>query len=108
MTPTATTNSSQLTRQEINQKQKEFIFPSVTTYYSDPLPVDHALMQHVWDVDGKKYLDVFGGVVTMSVEKCDMTVISRTKPQTDRLPAASPSLPTELMVTLPLMLALIS
>ena len=62
MTPTATTNSSQLTRQEINQKQKEFIFPSVTTYYSDPLPVDHALMQHVWDVDGKKYLDFFGGI----------------------------------------------
>src|SRR5437870_6669971 len=79
MTPTATTNSSQLTRQEINQKQKEFIFPSVTTYYSDPVPMDHALMQHVWDVDGKKYLDFFGGIVTISVGHCNPRVISRTK-----------------------------
>src|SRR5438874_8202024 len=79
MTPTATTNSSQLTRQEINQKQKEFIFPSVTTYYSEPVPMDHALMQHVWDVDGKKYLDFFGGIVTISVGHCNPRVISRTK-----------------------------
>ncbi len=48
---------SQLTREEINRKQKEYIFPSVSTYYSDPLPMDHASMQHVWDVEGKKYLD---------------------------------------------------
>src|SRR2546428_14042593 len=67
MTPTATTNSSQLTRQEINQKQKEFIFPSVTTYYSDPVPMDHALMQHVWAVDGKKNLDFFRGVENLRV-----------------------------------------
>jgi hypothetical protein len=27
---------SHLTREEINRKQKEYIFPSVSTYYSDP------------------------------------------------------------------------
>src|SRR2546427_4826380 len=100
MTPTATTNSSQLTRQEINQKQKEFIFPSVTTYYSDPLPMDHALMQHVWDVDGKKYLDFFGGIVTISVGHCNPRVISRTKAQIDRLQHVSTCFPNEPMVTL--------
>jgi hypothetical protein len=42
-----------LSREDINRKQKEYIFPSVTTYYADPLPMDHALMQHVWDVEGK-------------------------------------------------------
>ena len=35
-------DKSQLTREEINRKQKEYIFPSVSTYYSDPLPMDHA------------------------------------------------------------------
>src|SRR5438874_9097985 len=100
MTPTATTNSSQLTRQEINQKQKEFIFPSVTTYYSDPVPMDHALMQHVWDVDGKKYLDFFGGIVTISVGHCNPRVISRTKAQSDRLQHVSTCFPNEPMVTL--------
>ena len=44
---------SHLTREEINRKQKEYIFPSVSTYYSDPLPMDHASMQHVWDVEGR-------------------------------------------------------
>ena len=100
MTPTATTNSSQLSRQEINQKQKEFIFPSVTTYYSDPVPMDHALMQHVWDVDGKKYLDFFGGIVTISVGHCNPRVISRTKAQIDRLQHVSTCFPNEPMVTL--------
>src|SRR5213593_1483896 len=100
MTPTATTNSSQLTRQEINQKQKEFIFPSVTTYYADPVPMQRAEMQHVWDVDGKKYLDFFGGIVTISVGHCNPRVISRTKAQIDRLQHVSTCFPNEPMVTL--------
>src|SRR5205809_3990300 len=100
MTPTATTNSSQLTRQEINQKQKEFIFPSVTTYYSDPLPVDHALMQHVWDADGKKYLDFFGGIVTISVGHTNPRVTSKVKAQIDKLQHASTLFPNEAVVAL--------
>jgi hypothetical protein len=47
------TEKLQLTRGEINRKQKEYIFPSVATYYSDLLPMDHASMQHVWDVEQK-------------------------------------------------------
>src|SRR6266478_2234370 len=78
-----------LTREEINRKQKEYIFPSVTTYYSDPLPMDHALMQHVWDVEGKKYLDFFGGIVTISVGHCNPRVISQTKAQIDLIQRVS-------------------
>src|SRR5438105_14987427 len=100
MTPTAATNSSQLSRQEINQKQKEFIFPSVTTYYSDPVPMDHALMQHVRDVDGKKYLDFFRGIVTISVGHCNRRVSSRTKPQIDRLQHVSTCFPHQPMAAL--------
>ena len=37
------------------------------TFYSDPLVTDHASMQHLWDVEGNKYLDFFGGIVTISV-----------------------------------------
>src|SRR5438128_10026624 len=101
MTPTATTNSSQLSRQEINQKQKEFIFPSVTTYYSDPVPMDHALMHHVWDVDGKKYLDFFGGIVTTSVGHCNPRVISRTKAHIDRRQHVTTRCPNEPMAPPP-------
>ena len=89
-----------LSREEINRKQKEYIFPSVSTYYSDPLPMDHALMQHVWDVDGKKYLDFFGGIVTISVGHCNPRVISQTKAQIDRLQHVSTCFPNQPMVDL--------
>ena len=85
---------------EILLAQKEFIFPSVTTYFSDPVPMDHAQMQHVWDVDGKKYLDFFGGIVTISVGHCNPRVISRTKAQIDRLQHVSTCFPNEPMVQL--------
>ena len=76
-----------LSREEINRKQKEYIFPSVTTYYSDPLPMDHALMQHVWDADGNQYLDFFGGIVTVSVGHCNDQVNAKVQ-RADRHAAA--------------------
>ncbi len=62
--------------------------------------MDHALMQHVWDVEGKKYLDFFGGIVTISVGHCNPRVISRTKAQIDQLQHVSTCFPNEPMVTL--------
>jgi 4-aminobutyrate aminotransferase-like enzyme len=94
------TTIDKLSREEINRKQKEFIWPSVTNYFADPVPMDHGLMQHVWDVEGKQYLDFFGGIVTISVGHCNPRVISRTKEQIDRLQHVSTSFPTEPMVTL--------
>ena len=98
--PTIPAEKTGLTREEINRKQKEYIFPSVTNYFSDPLPIDHGFMQHVWDVEGKKYLDFFGGIVTISVGHCNPRVISRTKAQIDRLQHVSTCFPNEPMVTL--------
>ena len=46
-----------MTKEEILKKHKQYMFPSVTINYKDPLVTDHASMQYVWDVEGKKYLD---------------------------------------------------
>ena len=46
---------------------KEFLFPAVFHYYDDPLVVESAKDQYVWDVEGRQYLDFFGGIVTISV-----------------------------------------
>src|SRR5438874_8370689 len=92
--------SARLARDERNRKQKEFIFPSVTNYYADPVPMDHGSMQHVWDVDGRKYLDFFGGIVTVSVGHCNPRVTSRMKAQIDKLQHVSTCFPNEPMVTL--------
>jgi 4-aminobutyrate aminotransferase len=97
---TTPVDQSRLTREEINRKQKEFIFPSVTNYFADPVPMDHASMQHVWDVEGKKYLDFFGGIVTVSVGHCNPRVIEKTKAQIDKMQHVSTCFPNEPMVTL--------
>lgn len=89
-----------MTREEIIRKQKEFIFPSVTTYYAQPLPLERGLMQHVWDVEGRQYLDFFGGIVTISVGHCNPRVTSRMKAQIDKLQHVSTCFPHEATVTL--------
>ena len=74
-----------MTKDEILKKHKQYLFPSVFTYYADPLVTDHASMQHLWDVEGNKYLDFFGGIVTISVGHANPRVTSKIKAQVDRL-----------------------
>ena len=74
-----------MTKDEILKKQKQYLFPSVSTYYSDPLVTDHASMQHIWDVEGNKYLDFFGGIVTISVGHANPRVTSKIKAQVEGL-----------------------
>jgi 4-aminobutyrate aminotransferase-like enzyme len=49
------------------QKHKEFLFPAVAMYYKEPVALVKGEGEHVWDDAGNKYLDAFGGVLTVSV-----------------------------------------
>ncbi|HYX54336.1 MAG TPA: aspartate aminotransferase family protein [Candidatus Limnocylindrales bacterium] len=89
-----------MTKEEILKKHKQYLFPSVSTYYSEPLVTDHASMQYLWDADGKKYLDFFGGIVTISVGHCNPRVADKVKAQVDRLQHASTMFPNEAIVAL--------
>jgi 4-aminobutyrate aminotransferase-like enzyme len=89
-----------MTREEIIAKYKQYLFPSVSTYFTDPLVTDHASMQHLWDVEGRKYLDFFGGIVTISVGHCNPRVTSRIKAQVDKIQHNSTVLPNEAIVAL--------
>uniref|UniRef100_A0AAR2IXH0 Alanine--glyoxylate aminotransferase 2, mitochondrial n=1 Tax=Pygocentrus nattereri TaxID=42514 RepID=A0AAR2IXH0_PYGNA len=40
------------------------------TYYRQPVFIHQGHMQWLWDVDGKRYLDLFAGVATVSVGHC--------------------------------------
>ena len=55
-----------MTREEVVKKHKEYLFNCVTTYYKDPLVIDHAKGQYVGDVNGKQYLDFLGGIHDLS------------------------------------------
>src|SRR4051812_35906589 len=49
------------------RKHKEFLFPAVATYYQEPIALVKGEMEYVWDDQGNRYLDCFGGVLTVSV-----------------------------------------
>ncbi|MCB1022122.1 MAG: aspartate aminotransferase family protein [Bryobacterales bacterium] len=97
-----------MTKDEILLAQKEFLFPAVITYFDEPLVIDHAKDQYVWDVDGNKYLDFFGGIVTVSVGHRNPKVTDAIHEQADKLHHVSTLFPTEPQVALAKRLAEIS
>src|SRR5882762_6837340 len=70
---------------EIVAKHKKYLWPSVTNYYQRPLVADHGEMQYLWDLEGRKYLDFFGGILTVSVGHCNPKVTSKINAQVNRL-----------------------
>ena len=56
-----------ITVSEAVRKHKEFLFPAVATYYQEPVALVKGEGEYVWDEAGNKYLDCFGGVLTVSV-----------------------------------------
>lgn len=89
-----------MTKDEVLRKYKEYLFSSVATYYPEPLVTDHASMQYLWDTEGNKYLDFFGGIVTISAGHCNPRITSKIKAQIDRLQHASTVLPNEAIVAI--------
>src|SRR5437588_6800901 len=55
------------TNSETVEKHKEFLFPAVAMYYKEPLALVRGEGEYVWDDQDNKYLDCFGGVLTISV-----------------------------------------
>lgn len=72
-------------KHEIIQKQKEYLIPTVATYYKEPLPIVRGEGQYVWDAEGRQYLDIFGGILTVSVGHCNPKVNARVHAQIDTL-----------------------
>ena len=44
------------------------VLPSfLTPYYAEPISIDHGSGGYVWDLEGNRYLDFFGGVLTTMI-----------------------------------------
>jgi 4-aminobutyrate aminotransferase-like enzyme len=86
--------------EEVVRKHQEYLWPAVTNYYREPLVADRASMQYVWDIEGNKYLDFFGGILTIGVGHCNPKITSKIKAQVDRLQHTSTLYPNEAIVAL--------
>jgi 4-aminobutyrate aminotransferase-like enzyme len=64
---TAQDTRQQASTADLMAKQKDYIWPCAATYYERPVALSHGEGMHVWDAEGNRYLDCFGGVLTTSV-----------------------------------------
>jgi len=84
----------------VNQMHKEYMFPCVTNYYSTPLAIKKGEGLYVYDWEGNKYLDFFGGILTVSVGHCQPEIIKETIDQIQTLQHSSTLYPNTPMVML--------
>ena len=84
-----------MNKQDLILAHQKHIFPSVFHYFKEPLVIERAKDQFVWDADGNQYLDFFGGIVTISVGHCNDTVNQKVKAQIDKLEHVSTAYITE-------------
>jgi 4-aminobutyrate aminotransferase len=86
--------------EELVRKYRKYVWPAASNYYKQPLVADRASMQYVWDVEGRRYLDFFGGILTISVGHTNPKVTSKIKAQVDRLQHLSTLYPNEAIIAL--------
>ncbi len=60
---------------EAVRKHKEFLWPAATMYYQEPIALERGEGDYVYDDTGKRYLDAFGGVLTVSVGHANPKVV---------------------------------
>jgi alanine-glyoxylate transaminase / (R)-3-amino-2-methylpropionate-pyruvate transaminase len=88
--------TNKITSADVRAKHKEFLFPSCANYYEEPVVLDSGKGARLKDLDGKSYLDFFGGILTVSLGQAHEGVNRAVHAQIDRLGHTStlyPNLP---------------
>lgn len=62
--------------EEILALRKEFVNPAIFHYYKKPITIVEGKAQYLFDETGRRYLDGFGGIVTVSVGHCHPEVLA--------------------------------
>jgi len=55
------------TNQELAERRGHVLPNWISMYYDAPMSIERGEGRHVWDVEGNKYLDFFGGILTTMV-----------------------------------------
>ena len=71
-------------RDEVLAMRKQFANPAIFTLYKEPLMIVEGHMQWLFDETGKRYLDMFAGIVTVSCGHCHPRVTKAIHEQVDR------------------------
>jgi len=78
----------------VRKKHKEHLLGCTANFYEEPVVLTDGKGCHLTDLDGKTYLDFFGGILTVSVGHANPRVNAAVKAQLDRLGHVSTLYPT--------------
>src|SRR3954454_5078425 len=76
-------------KQELLAMRKQFTNPAIFTLYKEPVLIVEGHMQYLYDETGKRYLDLYAGIVTISVGHCHPKVVKAVHEQVDTLQHAT-------------------
>jgi alanine-glyoxylate transaminase / (R)-3-amino-2-methylpropionate-pyruvate transaminase len=88
------------THDKVMQKHKDYLMPSVANYYEKPAVIVEGKGCTLKDIDGKEYIDFFGGILTVSVGHANDRVNKAVYAQMNRLSHISTLYPTVPIVEL--------
>ena len=97
-----------MTTEAIREAHRDYVLPAVQTFYDEPMPIVRGQGQHVWDSDGNRYVDFFGGILTVGLGHCHPEVNRAIHEQVDTLQHVSTLFPNQPMVALAERLARLS
>ncbi len=61
--------------EQVLRIRKQFLNPGIFLFYKKPLMVVEGFMQYVYDETGRRYLDGFAGIATVSVGHCHPHIV---------------------------------
>jgi alanine-glyoxylate transaminase/(R)-3-amino-2-methylpropionate-pyruvate transaminase len=70
---------------EVLALRRQFLNPAIFHYYKKPLMIVEGRGQYLYDEKGRRYLDGFGGIVTVSVGHCHPHVVAAVQRQNEIL-----------------------
>src|SRR5438067_1966979 len=76
-------------RDEVLAMRRQFTNPAIFTLYPEPLMIVEGYMQYLYDETGRRYLDLFAGIVTVSVGHCHPKVVKVVQEQSATLQHAT-------------------
>jgi alanine-glyoxylate transaminase / (R)-3-amino-2-methylpropionate-pyruvate transaminase len=73
------------TRDKVLGLRQKYVNPALFTLYRDPLMIVEGKMQYLFDDTGRRYLDLFAGIVTVSCGHCHPKVLQQIQAQSATL-----------------------
>jgi len=71
--------------EEVNAMRKQYVSPGIFTYYRKPLMIVEGRGQYLFDEKGRRFLDGFAGIVTVSCGHCHPDIVAAANAQSEKL-----------------------